>query len=127
MIAVTGLHQIGQSRLHRAQFDDLGPDLRQMRHRQRFDIATRPRAVLIKRQQCPTVHNREPQRPRPPDKGQLVQIALGKGAVAVLTALGLDQADVVIRADGFGRQPRRFGNFSNIDARAPWKRRNPPC
>ena len=78
--------------------------------------------VLPKCKQVAAVLNREPKRTRPSQERQFVNVAVAKGAVAVGVAQRFDQPDILVIADGFGRQARLSGNVTDIHAVAPFAR-----
>jgi energy-coupling factor transporter ATP-binding protein EcfA2 len=91
-------------------------DLDQVFLRQGFHVRRGATAILPEREKRAAILDREAERPGPGEKAQLVDMGRAEPAVAVGVAVGRDQPDLLVIADGLGRQARPFGHVTDIHA-----------
>ena len=100
--------------MHFLQGGDLGLDFGQVLAGDGLDVGAGATAIFVKRQQGAAVPDTEAKRAGATQKRQLVEIAGAEGAVAIAPAQGLDQADILVIADGLGGQARAQRDFTDV-------------
>jgi hypothetical protein len=117
VVAAAGSRQFRERILHRAQFDDLGIEIRDLAQRDRLHLPARPLLVLPQPDQQLHLIHRHAEIPGPPDEAQRIHIPLAVGPVARFgPPRRRDQIDAFVIADSSWRQSLR-----------PWPPRRCSC
>jgi hypothetical protein len=112
----TGIDQMRQGFTHRQKVFHLGVDPLQMPLGDSLDVGAGAAFVLVQRQQGAALVDREAKRPRPPQKGQLVDVTLGEIPIAVGAAIRANEADILVIPDGLCGKAGAVGNLPDIYA-----------
>mgnify|MGYP000247642678 FL=1 len=107
---------MGECIAHCGQIGNFAVDARQMFLGDPLDVTAGAALVLVKGQERPAILDGKPERPGMAQKGQLVQVAGAKTAIAVGGALRGDKADIFIIPDGLWGQSSLLGNISDVHA-----------
>jgi hypothetical protein len=102
------------------QLADLPVDFRKLCLCNTLDVGTRAALILIERQELAAFFHREAEAARTLQEAQLVYVRDIVVAVAVSAPVGADQADILVIADGLGRQAGAFRGFANIHRLSPY-------
>ena len=79
-----------------------------------FDLSTGTLLVFVEREKISAVLYGETERSSAAKESELMCIALTKHPVAIFTAQGLNQPDILIVSDRLGRQSGFVGNISYV-------------
>jgi hypothetical protein len=116
VVARAGLHEVRERAAHVGKLRHLRVDLDQVFLRQGFHVRRGATTILPEREKRAAILDREAQRPGPGEKAQLVDMGRAEPAVAIGVPVGRDQPDLLVIADGLGRQARPFGHVTDIHA-----------
>lgn len=107
MIALASVNEVSQGLSHRLELGDFFVNGGQMLLSDSLDLCAFPRLIFIEIKQRAAVFDREPERPGATEKCELVDVAVAKGAIAVVAAQRPDKADVFVVADCLAGKPAR--------------------
>lgn len=126
VIAVAGMDQLMQGGAHRLQFAHLLLDCRHMRRGDLAHVVAGAAAVLVERHQLAAVVDGKTEIARAAQESQPVDVVAAIVAVAVAGARLTDQADLLIVANGLGRQAGTLGGISIHDGFLDFRRLGGP-
>ena len=107
------MDQPRQRAAQRLQFGDAGVDAREVIGGEAFHILAGAALVVIERQEGAAILDAEPEAPRAVEKGQPVNVAVGKDPVAVGIAAKGDKADFLVIADRLDGQAAGLRGVGN--------------